>query len=70
MVIEILDDLYKSFIYVESSGEGLQTINCFLEINEIVEQVPLVLQIYHDDDPTVEDLFHCVPFVSITGLAL
>ena len=33
-------------------------IECFLEVNEIVEQVPLVLQMSLHEDPTVEDLFH------------
>lgn len=34
-----------------------QVIKCFLEINEIVEQIPLALQMFLDEDLTFEDLF-------------
>ena len=48
MVIEGLDDLYEPFFYVESSEDMPEAIipypiECFLEVNEIVKQVPLVL---------------------------
>ena len=73
MVIEVLYDLYEPFFYVESSGDMpeaivLYPIECFLEVNEIVEQVPLVFQMFLNEDPTVEDLFHCAPSGSKTCL--
>ena len=73
MVIEGLDDLYEPFFYVESSEDMpeaimLYPIECFLEVNEIAEQVPLVLQMFLNEDPTVEDLFHCAPSSSNTCL--
>lgn len=64
-VIEDLNNLDEHF-YAESS-EYLQKaitpylMKCFLEINEIAEQVPLVSQMFLDEDPTAEDLFHCAP---------
>lgn len=34
-------------------------IKCFVEINEIIERVSLVLQMFLNEDPTIEDFFHC-----------
>lgn len=72
MVIEGLDGLYELFLYVESSEELPEAIvpysKCFLEISEIVEQFPLVLQMFLVEDPTVEDLSHYAPSGSKTGL--
>ena len=64
MVIEGLDDLYEPFFYVKSSEDMPEAIvpypiKYFLEVDKIVEQVPLVLQMFLNEDPTVEDLFHC-----------
>lgn len=64
MVIESLGYLYVPFFYIESSEEVPVAImpyliKCFLEINEIMDQVTLVLQILPNEEPTIEDLFHC-----------
>ena len=66
MFIEGVDDLHEPFFYVESFEDMPEAImpypiKCFLEVDEIVEQVPLVLQMFLNEDPTVEDLFHCAP---------
>ena len=60
MVIESLDDLYEPFFYVKSSGDMSEAIvkywiECFLEVDKIVEQVPLVLHELLDEDPAAED---------------
>ncbi|KAH3815051.1 hypothetical protein DPMN_143570 [Dreissena polymorpha] len=33
----------------------------FLKVNEVVEEVTLVLQVFLDDYCAVEDLLHCTP---------
>lgn len=49
MVIEGLDDLYESFYEsVDSSEDVLYPIKCFLEVNELVQEVLLVLQMILD----------------------
>ena len=61
MVIEGLYDLCEPFFSVESFKDmpGVivpHSIECFLEVDDIVGQVPLVLQVFLDEDPTAEDL--------------
>ena len=42
----------------------------FLEVNEVVEQVLLMLYIFLDEDSAAEYLFHCAPACSETRLFL
>ena len=61
MFIERLDNLDKPFLNVETSEympEAVvpHSVKGFLEVNEVVEQVFLVLEVFLDEDPAVEDL--------------
>ena len=35
------------------------TVESFLKVNEVVDELTLVLQVLLNDDSAVEDLFHC-----------
>ena len=73
LVIEGLGDLYEPLLYVKSSEDGPEAIvpcpiEGFLEVDGIVEQGPLVLPVFLDEDSTVDDLFHCAASGSKTCL--
>ncbi|KAH3880381.1 hypothetical protein DPMN_004295 [Dreissena polymorpha] len=36
-------------------------VESFLKVNEVMKEPMLVLQVFLNDDSTVEDLFHCAP---------
>lgn len=73
MFIEGLDELNEPFFDDEHFDYLLEAfmrylIKCLLEINEIVEQVPLDVHMFLDGDPSVEELFHSTPSSSQTCL--
>ena len=41
-----------------------QSVERLLKVNEVVEQVPLVLEMFFNADPAVETVFHCAPTCS------
>lgn len=62
VVIKDMYVLYELFFYVDSMIT-FQNASCHtwsnLELKIIMEEVPLVLKIFLDEEHTVEDLFHC-----------
>lgn len=73
MFIEGLDELNEPSFDVEYFDYLLEAIMRYLikhlvEINEIVEQVPLDMYRFLDGDPSVEELFHSTPSSSQTCL--
>ena len=69
MFVEGLDGLDEPFFNVEDSENVPEAsmphfVERLLKVNEVVEQVPLVLEMFFNEDPAVEDLFHCAPTCS------